>query len=531
MKFLPKNTTVTHTQVFSGVPRLEHYIELTKNNINDILEDLEVPEGAILVSVDVDSLYPSIPQSECLDIIYEELHQHRHLLLFDPNLVIRLLQINVNNNYFQFATFLFQQITGTAMGAAFSPTIANIFMSVTLKRFLRTQKHRPLLLKRYIDDIIIIWTGSQQQLEQFLKSLNSFHPALHYSYTHSTESIDYLDLTIYKGPHFLNTQHLDTRTFQKSQNLYQYLHFESCHQKSIHKAIILGECMRYVRTNTSEDNYISTVHKFKTRLHDRNYPPEFVDKTITLISYKDRNIYLTRTTPEKNRSRPPPLFKCIPPAQFHQLKQIVLEHYLLIQKYVPNPRFIPLRHKTLSQTLVRAQVHPTDDQLLDLAIAFGNPDTNQVTAAPLPQLKPKGRVVKKCGNSRCATCQHLQCQSSFTSTKTKVTYPIRHYVSCKSKNVIYLITCTKCKKQYVGMTTKQLNVRINHHRTSIFNKKGTFIHKHFNLHDHTVQNLKVQVIDHVPNDTDAYTNLQKLEKYWIKTLKTFQPIGLNVSIR
>ena len=35
MRFLPKNTTITLTQVFSGVPRLEHYIELTKNNVND----------------------------------------------------------------------------------------------------------------------------------------------------------------------------------------------------------------------------------------------------------------------------------------------------------------------------------------------------------------------------------------------------------------------------------------------------------------------------------------------------------------
>ena len=40
MRFLPKNTTITLTQVFSGVPRLEHYIELTKNNVNDKMADL-----------------------------------------------------------------------------------------------------------------------------------------------------------------------------------------------------------------------------------------------------------------------------------------------------------------------------------------------------------------------------------------------------------------------------------------------------------------------------------------------------------
>ena len=150
-------------------------------SLSILLQTLEVPETAILVSVDVESLYPSIPQTECLDIIYKELHSQCHLLLFDPNLIIQLLHINVNHNYFEFATLIFQQTTGTAMGTAFSPTIANIFMSVILRRFIRTQRQHPLLLKRYIDDIFIIWTKSLKQLDTFLTELNNFHPSLHYT--------------------------------------------------------------------------------------------------------------------------------------------------------------------------------------------------------------------------------------------------------------------------------------------------------------------------------------------------------------
>ena len=123
------------------------------------------------------------------------------------------------------------------MGAAFSLSIANIFMSVTLNR---TQQHRPLLLKRYIDDILIIWTNPQDDLVQFLDDLNNFHPSLKYTYEYSTDSTNFLDLTIYKGPHLQRTQRLDTQTYQKPQNLYQYLHYTSYHQKSVHKAIILG---------------------------------------------------------------------------------------------------------------------------------------------------------------------------------------------------------------------------------------------------------------------------------------------------
>ena len=39
MKFLPKTST-TPIQYFSGIPRLDHYIDLTKNNLNDNLSEL-----------------------------------------------------------------------------------------------------------------------------------------------------------------------------------------------------------------------------------------------------------------------------------------------------------------------------------------------------------------------------------------------------------------------------------------------------------------------------------------------------------
>lgn len=501
-------------------------------SISILLQTLEVPETAILVSVDVESLYPSIPQTECLNIIYEELHSKRHLLLFDPNLIIQLLHINVNHNYFEFATLIFQQITGTAMGAAFSPTIANIFMSVILRRFHRTQHHHPFLLKRYIDDIFIIWTKSQEQLTTYLTELNNFHPSLHYTHEYSTDSTNFLDLTIYKGPHFQHTKHLDTKTFQKVQNLYQYLHFTSCHQRSIHKAIIIGECIRYVRSNTTKENYVRMVQLFETRLHVRGYPPSFTRKTLALVSYDNRQTFLQQAKPQKALIKPP-VFKCIAPPQFHHLKQVILENYSLIQKYVSHPRFVALRNRTLYQELVRAKINPTDEQITDLAISFGSPNSNHTTAGSLPQLRLRQICIKKCNHPRCSTCQHLQCQSIFTSTKTKKSYPIRHHFTCNSSKIIYLITCTKCKKQYVGMTTKQLNVRINHHRTSIFNKRRTYLHTHFNLPDHNISNLKVQAIDTIDTteqNLDVHGELRKLEKFWIKTLKTFQPIGLNVTM-
>ena len=75
------------------------------------------------------------------------------------------------------------------------------------------------------------------------------------------------------------------------------------------------------------------------------------------------------------------------------------------------------------------------------------------------------------------------------------------------------------------MTTQKLNVCLNHHRTSIFTNRRTYLHKHFNLPDHSLKNLTVQAIDKTNAIPGDHNELRKLEKIWIKTLQT---IGLNV---
>ena len=223
-------------------PLAQSYEDYIQNSTALILrlQTLDIPENAVLVTVDVENLYPAIPETECLKVIYEQMNKKRHLILTNPNLIIRLLHINVNYNYFEFAGSVFQQTHGTAMGAAFSPTMANIFLSVTLKNFLQTQPIQPLLLARYIDDIFIIWPN-EDTLDQFILALNSYHPNLNYTHVSSKSSINFLDITIYKGPNFSFSHKLDIKTYQKPQNLYQYIEFSSAHPKHVFKSLVVGE--------------------------------------------------------------------------------------------------------------------------------------------------------------------------------------------------------------------------------------------------------------------------------------------------
>ena len=143
-----------------------------------------------------------------------------------------------------------------------------------------------------------------------------------------------------------------------------------------------------------------------------------------------------------------------------------------------SPRFVALKYKNLRNELVRAKIVLTDEQVIDVYTALDNSPANTChqTSAVLPSLHPQTARTKRCKQPRCLTCSHSSCKNHFTSTKTKTTYPIRHSFTCQSTNLIYLITCKKCNKQYVGLTTSKLNVRINHHRLNIINKKAIYIY-------------------------------------------------------
>jgi len=350
------------------------------------LDSLILPPDLQLVTIDVVSLYPSIPQAECIDIIYQELCTHRDILIFDPSLIIRLLHLHVNYNYFMFGTIFFQQIRGTAMGAAFSPDIANIFMSVILRRFFNTQEFSPLLLKRYIDDIILL-LPSDINILTLTTALNSFHPTLRFTFQHSLTTIDFLDLTIFKGERFNRQQLLDIKTYQKPQNKYQYLHFSSNHPPSVFKGIIIGECTRYVRTNSSYDTFFAQVQLFKQRLSSRHYPPSLVNRCCNLVSYSKRTHYLTTPKSHTNTVRHRPFFRCVPPPQFTFLKSIILSEFRSIQHLVPRPLFVTLKHKTLAQHLVRAKLTPTQNQLFDIIVSLPYPtDTQHKTTGHLPYI-------------------------------------------------------------------------------------------------------------------------------------------------
>ena len=71
----------------------------------------------------------------------------------------------------------------------------------------------------------------------------------------------------------------------------------------------------------------------------------------------------------------------------------------------------------------------------------------------------------------CDTCKHyLVAERKFTSKVIDKTYYIKGDLSCNSKYVIYVITCDKCKDEYVG-SALDFNPCFRAHKSDMKTKK------------------------------------------------------------
>src|SRR5215469_1135090 len=121
----------------------------------------------------------------------------------------------------------------------------------------------------------------------------------------------------------------------------------------------------------------------------------------------------------------------------------------------------------------------------------------------------------------------------FESTVTKKVYFVKNFsgesLSCSSSNIIYLITCKRCKLQYVGEILQTLKKRMNGHRSGIKSKVDNILYNHFQgpcrLDDISVQ--PIEAFGGKGHKESVSKQRKFRENFWIKELRTTYPYGLN----
>lgn len=155
--------------------------------------------------------------------------------------------------------------------------------------------------------------------------------------------------------------------------------------------------------------------------------------------------------------------------------------------------------------------------------------------SPLSQptwLQHKGTY--PCGHKVCVCCTVLTVSDHFQSYTNGSNFTNKQYINCNSKNIIYLISCSKCRVQYVGHTSQSLKGRIRKHLSDIpFSsvRNVSSASQHFAVHHSgSTESLGVQGIERVYppiRGGDFKRKLLNRETLCMVKLQTVHPKGLN----
>jgi len=87
----------------------------------------------------------------------------------------------LRNNNLEFDGKHFLQILGTAIGTKMAPAYANLFMDELERRLIPQARVKPYVWLRYIDDVFRIWTGTGEELREFLFFINEAHDTIKFT--------------------------------------------------------------------------------------------------------------------------------------------------------------------------------------------------------------------------------------------------------------------------------------------------------------------------------------------------------------
>lgn len=181
----------------------DYFTHTVLNNVDlaNKIKDIYVDNSYMLVSFDVSNLFTNIPRNEVVDLIKEKIVLDNNFTDEQVIELLNLLNICLEQNFFSFNGDIYCQNEGLAMGSPLSPILADIFMHNFETSFIVNNpifKNFLIYYYRYVDDILILWSGNLQDLHEFASHLNTLHSTIKFTIELENENkqLNFLDLTI-----------------------------------------------------------------------------------------------------------------------------------------------------------------------------------------------------------------------------------------------------------------------------------------------------------------------------------------------
>lgn len=498
---------------------LPSFIEDTTDVLCKLMNIANV-KNCYLVTLDVASLYTNIDHQEGLLALQHYL-SHRSETSPPNHFLLSLTEWILHNNVFLFQDDFFRQLKGTAMGACFAPNYANLFLGHWEEQYIYNRSSNKFCDKivfwgRFIDDILFVWSGNEEELLQFHEYINTTNPNIKLSIEHSKTSINFLDLTISIDDNNL----LHTTIYRKGTDRNTLLRADSFHLRSLKDNIPFGQFQRLRRICNNDSDFEMQAQDMTLRFRARGYSPMIIEKAIIKARSTTRSDLLEKKKRRKdigkNNSRP--VFVTQYSSSASEMKQIIKSNWGLIQSdsilkdVFPEPPMIVFKKApSIRDKLVRSY---------------------------LPGPRQKTWLEKGLwGTYRCGSCSHCEgvIQSKiFCDLRTQREFKTNGFINCNSEYVVYRLQCP-CGCFYVGRTKRKLKERFYEHKYAIrVNNEDYPMAKHYKeIHHSDPSSLRIQGIEIIKKSIrggDILKQLLQRETFWIWSFKAMDYPGLNEEI-
>lgn len=480
------------------VTKLPTYIKDSPDALR-LIQDFRYPATGerFLFTMDVCALYTSIPHALSMEALRHFLDS-RSIQNPSTDILLRLIDLALTRNTFQFNGSHYRQLKGIAMGSKIGPSVACLTVGYVEHQMLMAYDGpKPVLLKRYIDDIVGAFTGTRQELDSFINHVDTYHQSLKFTHEISTVSVNFLDLNL-----SIHDDRITTNIFYKPTDSHSYLMYQSSHPPACKKSIPYSQLLRAKRICSTAGD-LETAHADMIQFFsDRGYPSDITKAAFERIKTINRHTAL-QPSPAKTSERVPLVLT------YHPLnvpiRNVIFKNFQML-----------LKDGSTKDTFTALPVtaYRRDKNIGDHIVRASHPHTPQTTAPG----------TFRCDRKVCNTCTYVTNNTHFSGPQGS--FDVTEHFTCTTRGVVYAIRCSNCNIMYIGETQRRLADRVTEHLRSITkNFDGFPVARHFNPPS-ACQKSDVEVAVLIQARGSNKDRLEA-EHRLIYSMGTMQPRGLN----
>ncbi|KAM4771055.1 CD109 antigen-like [Rhinophrynus dorsalis] len=287
--------------LFPMVLELPSYLQDTRDVLR-AFDGFLWKDTYLWVTLDVVALYSSILHTVGLGAldywftILGALPRVQQLYLLD------CVKYLLHHNFFTFDGMFFLQKRGTSMGARFAPSYANLVMGWWERCHVFGEgSHQKCIKKylRYVDDILMVWDGTEDDLLHFVKALNDNSYNLTFTLNFHKLNIHFLDLNLYVGEDGM----VKTTMYYKPNAGNALLYATSCHPRSLIVNLPVGQFLRVRRNCSTVDDFEIHADVLRNKLKNRGYSLGDIERAYERAKYTPRQDLLISKKPRGRHSR------------------------------------------------------------------------------------------------------------------------------------------------------------------------------------------------------------------------------------